>query len=247
MNLPTSITNQNELREYLKTMKSGMVSSGLNFRIIDGYRNSVDLTDTTILCRERHSSKKKITKESDYRYEVIASKYLGEGAFGTVFPIVTTLELNGSNKIKILKKESNKQRVVKVIPDSLSAKSNIENEFLISDIAAYLHIKPPVEVKFPERSKYYLVMRKISGQTLLDLLNDGSISRLETNRKFFLLLNLLEAVKTLHLKNLVHGDINCGNIMVDLASEHRKPSIKIIDFGCSSRLAPLQMERLQMV
>jgi hypothetical protein len=46
-------------------------------------------------------------------------------------------------------------------------------------------------------------MRKIPGQTLLELLNNGSICGLDTNRKFLLLFSLLEAVKTLHLKNLV--------------------------------------------
>ena len=64
--------------------------------------NSVDLTDTTILCRGRYTKGSKISK-FDYRYEVIASSYLGEGAYGTVFPIVATLKLNDSSTIKVLK------------------------------------------------------------------------------------------------------------------------------------------------
>ncbi len=232
--MPVSITNQNELSECLKVMKPGMTLSGLRFNIIGDNSNSVDLTDTTILCQERHSAKnQKKCKNHYYRYEVFNNKHLGKGSFGKVFPITATLKLNEKHKIEILKKESNKTRVMKVERPEITG-SCAEHEALVGIKIPYLHMKPVikgVESFKQEQPVHYIVMHKMPGATLDELLKNESISQLNENRKILLLLSLLEALQKLHQKGLVHGDIKPDNIMVLFEPESLKPRVYIIDFG----------------
>lgn len=75
------------------------------------------------------------------------------------------------------------------------------------------------------RTRYYVVMEKVSG---VDLQQQGAV-KLEDARE--ILLQLLEALKTMHAYGRVHRDVKMENVMVNL-----QPSAKKRDSPASSRV-----------
>ncbi|WP_342227435.1 serine/threonine-protein kinase [Rickettsiella endosymbiont of Rhagonycha lignosa] len=161
------------------------------------------------------------------------NKHLDMGGFCKVFPVSVTLKLNEHHQIEILKKENNKKRVVKVDRPGI-INSCAKNETLFGVNIPYLHMKPVIERVEPskqEKTVNYIVMHKMPGATLDELLVNGIIDKLNKNRKIFLLLSLLEALQNLHQQGLVHEDIKPDNIMLSFIPESLKPQVNIIDFG----------------
>lgn len=228
---------QIELTQRLKDTQPGGIIAKSDFSIIDCNENKADFENATILCRKRHSTKNpsKIIRANDYRFEIFNddnNHCLGQGSFGSVFPITATLKLTEQGEIEILKKA--KQRVVKLERPNQSGKidSLAENEAQFGMLIKDLSMKPAIAGMNQGNAQviHYLVMRKLSGMTLYQLLTKTDFS-LTLNQKFLLLLSLLKALQDLHQLGLVHRDIKPENIIVDLGAENSKPQVHIIDFG----------------
>jgi serine/threonine protein kinase len=233
MALNIKVTDKTSLIQYLSSMRPGDTLSGLQFTIVDKNGNAIDLSNTTILCRKRYSTKKiKKNNPLDYRFEVFKNNKLGSGTFGEVFPIIATLKQH-NKQIKLLKKENGKQRVVKVETEFPTKKSLAKNEAAVGVEFPYLHMKPVAKGK---QNKNYIVMRRMPGATLFDLLIKGRLHNLTKTSQFLLFLRLLEALHALHQQGFVHRDIKTDNIMMDFSLENTPLQANIIDVGFCCRV-----------
>ncbi|WP_172593954.1 protein kinase domain-containing protein [Candidatus Rickettsiella viridis] len=222
-----TITDSISLAEHFSQMQPGETLSGLSFDLIDEHEGCISLENSTILCRERHSTKKDPNKikQLGYRFEVFTRDSLGNGVFGQVYPISATLKLNTQGHIEILK--DTKQRVVKILD---SPGWPTRDETLIGIHIPYLHMKPTIQDSELIR---YIIMHKVPGKNLGELLRNGTIKELPKKIKFLLLIRILEAIKNLHSDGIIHLDIKPDNIMVHFEPGNIDPKINIIDFGCS--------------
>ncbi|BBB15080.1 serine/threonine protein kinase [Candidatus Rickettsiella viridis] len=207
-------------------MQPGNTLSGLTLDITDETGNRITLENASILCRERHSTKKDPNKikRLGYRFEVFTHECLGRGDFGQIHPISATLKLNEQGRIEIIK--SAKQRVLKILfnptrfePDETDIGVNIP----------YLHMKPSI------KKRRYIVMRKIPGKTLDKLLYSPDIENLPEKTKLLLLIGLLETLQNLHKQNIFHNDLKLDNIIVNFEAG-LLPKLYIIDFGAAIQL-----------
>jgi serine/threonine protein kinase len=194
-----------------------------------GEKHSVYLRHD-ILCRQRYSTKNPNKKVSDFRYEVISNNLLGKGGCGSIFPIVATLSLK-NDKVEIKKY---KQRVVKrELCAENDCYSRPERESSFGMQLPYLHMKPAVS----SGQSNYIVMYKLLGKSLAELLVDGSIAGLENVKRLTLMLALLQALKEqIHDREWVHRDIAPRNIMVNFKPENSIPEVQIIDFGFCKKI-----------
>lgn len=78
---------------------------------------------------------------------------------------------------------------------------------------------------FVRQAKGYIVMERIKGSTLRDLIKKrGPFS---PSQVIAIAIEILKGVNTLHAAGYVHGDLHSGNIIVTRLSP---PKVKIIDF-----------------
>ena len=79
-------------------------------------------------------------------------------------------------------------------------------------------------IKDETRSRVYLVMEWVEGQSLRQILNEQG--KLPPKRAVSIAVNICEALEYLHNRHVVHRDLKPENIMVDAGDR-----IKLIDFG----------------
>lgn len=149
------------------------------------------------------------------RYECLQK--IGSGGMGDVYK-AHDRRLDRIVAIKVLKSEYNQDDnfIRKFRRESLAAAS-ISHPNIVSIY--------DVGVEEIENSNlYYIVMEYIDGKTLKDLVREeGMISQ---NQALNYLIQISEALKVAHSKNIVHRDIKSQNIMV--TKDNR---IKVTDFG----------------
>jgi len=81
-----------------------------------------------------------------------------------------------------------------------------------------------------ETDKYNcIVMENISGGNLLNLIN--KMTKLNENISKFIFKQLIETIKYIHSKNIVHRDIKLDNILIDINN-----NIKLCYFGISLKI-----------
>ena len=88
----------------------------------------------------------------------------------------------------------------------------------------------------PKSSNYYVILEKVTGKTLEQSIREGIF--MKKNKKSFnvevilkTFQNLLNAVKSLHEKNLVHMDLKADNVFIN-----RNGDVKLIDMGSGCHL-----------
>ncbi|MES2998703.1 MAG: protein kinase [Pseudomonadota bacterium] len=224
------------LANHLKEMRPGDTLLGLSFELTDVQGTRILLKNSTILCRERHSSKKDPgkVKQPGYRFEVFNdTSPLATGCEGKICSIDATLALNKSGKIVILTKE-NKQRIIKIVRAGARSRPDDDRETLIGSTVSYLHMKPII---IPNSSNnevaHYIIMHRVKGKTLGQTIKDGEVEHLNRKNRVLLLLNALKAIKELHQRGIVHRDLHTNNIMVNFEEGSSEPQLSIIDFGLS--------------
>ncbi|MCL2583396.1 MAG: Stk1 family PASTA domain-containing Ser/Thr kinase [Streptosporangiales bacterium] len=84
----------------------------------------------------------------------------------------------------------------------------------------------------------YIVMEFVDGQTVRDLMNEGS--RLTPERTLEIIGGTLRALEYSHQAGIVHRDIKPGNVMVT-----RKGDIKVMDFGIARAMNDSQATMTQ--
>ena len=150
-----------------------------------------------------------------YKY----GRLIGQGAFGKVNLGLNILcgrvvAVKSFNKKKLNKKENTKNKIFYEI--DLMKKLSHPN---ITKILEYF-----------ESEKYYLIiMEYINGGNLFSFVK----KRRKLNEKLakFLFIQIINGIKYLHSKNIVHRDIKLENILIDVNN-----NIKICDFGISKIL-----------
>ena len=164
-------------------------------------------------------------------------KLLGKGSFGEVY-----LTQKGNNPQILATKKLDKKQT-----DRPSVKKYFENE-----ISIMKELNHPNIVKFYDMlasySHYYVVMEYCNGGGLSDCLK--KYKKLY-NKPFtqeivqYLMRQIIDGLKYLHSRKIIHRDIKLDNILVTFANEKDKNSlnmlasqVKIIDFGLATRLGP---------
>jgi serine/threonine protein kinase len=79
----------------------------------------------------------------------------------------------------------------------------------------------------------YLVMEKVSGLTLEQMINDGPLA---PKLALAIARELLTALETVHRAGLVHRDVKPSNVHVEL-EDGDNPRIHLLDFGVSKRIS----------
>ena len=138
---------------------------------------------------------------------------LGQGLFGDVY------------KAKCLKTST--LVALKIVP-----RKKIKEEKMRKEKDILQSLKHPNIVNFidyyEDNKRYYLVEELVDGGDLIDVLKIKS-KYTETEGRM-LVLSLLEAVKYIHSKDIVHRDIKCDNVLCKI-DEQGPISLKLTDFG----------------
>ena len=162
-------------------------------------------------------------------------KLLGKGSFGEVY--LSTKR--GRNEYFATKKMNRAQA------DQPSIRKYFENEIRILDSLRHPNIVRLEELK-QTKDYYYIVMEYINGGSLTDCLKKY---QKKYGRAFpeeivqYLMNQIVDAIRYIHSKKIIHRDLKLDNIMVHFDNENDKNNlnmmrarIKIIDFGFAIRL-----------
>ena len=167
--------------------------------------------------------------------DVTLLKCLGKGSFGEVY--LSTKK--GRNQYFATKKMDRKQA------DQPSVRKYFENEIKILQSLNHPNIVKLEEVK-ATKDYYYIVMEYINGGSLTDCLK-------KYQQKFgkafpesivqYLMIQIVDAIKYIHARKIIHRDLKLDNIMVSFDNENDKNNlnmmrakVKIIDFGFAINL-----------
>jgi serine/threonine-protein kinase len=152
------------------------------------------------------------------RYRVL--RVLGDGGFGETFLAEDTQMPSGRRcVIKQLKPVANNPQVYQLVQERFQREAAI-----LEDLGEGSNQIPTLYAYFVENGQFYLVQEYIEGQTLTQLLQQGTLS--ETTVKE-ILINILPVLDYVHAKGMVHRDIKPDNILI--RNSDRKPVL--IDFG----------------
>ena len=138
---------------------------------------------------------------------------LGQGLFGDVYK-AKCLKTSALVALKIVPRKKIKEEKMRKEKDKLQS---LKHPNIVNFIDYY-----------EDNKRYYLVEELVDGGDLIDVLKIKS-KYTETEGRM-LVLSLLEAVKYMHSKDIVHRDIKCDNILchIDLQGPI---SLKLTDFG----------------
>ena len=138
-------------------------------------------------------------------------KVLGQGRYGTVASVCRGGKCKYVVKIQKLDRRGG----------GILTQRDFWDEVAVSAKAGQLGISPKVKDAWECDGNGYIVMTRIKGETLLDVLqNDPNLERVITLQK-----NAKDALKKAHAAGLLHRDIHAQNIMV------KKNNVFFIDWG----------------
>ena len=162
-------------------------------------------------------------------------KEIDEGAFSKVY-----LTIKRGKNAFFATKAINKS---KINGDFLDESKIAENEYKILKSLNHPNIVRLEEIKITQ-DYYFLVMEYINGGTLFNCLQRYKNKYCQCFPEViiqYLMRQIIDAIKYIHSKNIIHNDIRLDNIMVNfdnakakLDLDMMKARIKIIDFGLSS-------------
>lgn len=162
-------------------------------------------------------------------------KIIGKGSFGQVY-LTSKTGQTGFYATKIVKK---------TIADSAKVKKYFKNELNILREIKHKNIMKLIEIK-QNTDNYYLVCELCNGGSLRECVN----KYLKMYNKTFseeiiqyLMKQIIEAVRYLHKKHIMHRDLKLDNILVNFKNENDKSvlnmygaEVKIIDFGFAAHV-----------
>ena len=126
---------------------------------------------------------------------------------------------------------------VKVFKQQREIINEFDVEFEFQEIVNDLNIFTPqnlLSIKNNKTNQQYLIMERIDGLSLRDLLdgkNDEMKIELKKNSNSFFD-ELKKSIDTMHMNNIHHRDLHAGNVMFDFKT--KKPVI--IDFGHATQV-----------
>ena len=169
--------------------------------------------------------------------DITLLNFLGKGAFGSVY----------------LSKKDGKpgyfatKQIERTMADKPSYYKYFENELKLLQSLHHPNIVHLEDVKKDDKY-YYIVMEYVNGGNLSACLKKyknrfGKAFPEEIVQ--YLMRQIVDAIKYIHRKNIIHRDLKLDNIMVNFDNENdknncnmMKAKIKIIDFGFATQLNP---------
>ena len=169
--------------------------------------------------------------------DITLLKFIGKGSFGTVY----------------LSKKDGKpgffatKQIERSMADKPGYYKYFENELRLLKDLHHPNIVHLEDVKKDDKY-YYIVMEFVNGGSLTDCLKKyqsryGKAFPEEIVQ--YLMRQIVEAIKFIHQRNIIHRDLKLDNIMVSFDNENDKNSlnmmkakVKIIDFGFATKLTP---------
>lgn len=221
----------NYLIEKLQNFFKGQTDLGINQW---GNKATFEFADGTqfkfvypVLQRKRKENRE------GFRYEIVALKEpLGKGAFATVYEVEGTLQFTEQGSLFKKQGKDGLGRALKVETHSTANPlTNKEREYNLLRAADHLAVKEPI---WDGGNLTYLVMNRIAGRTLFDIIQDDytDVEVLTNEQRFELSRALLLALKEqITSKGIIHRDIKPENIYVDM--EQKPIKVTILDFGFS--------------
>lgn len=194
------------------------------------------------------------TPEQPRAWHVIAKTPLGDGGFGDVHAIKSTISFPNEPTIEYA---SGNSRVVKiqktdgidVFEEDLKAQS--ENEYFGSNKASHLNMAPPLYATSRDTRVLtsFLIMDHMPGKTLESIIGMRFVNNKNISRGTLLQITsaILKAyTEQVYKPELLHGDIKPDNIMIDVDLEpegtHKPITVNLIDYAFCMTLPGIAQE-----
>lgn len=155
---------------------------------------------------------------------------IGSGGMATVYKAQDTLDMKRIVALKVLKEENFNDE---------NQKKRFKHEALITEQLDHPHIVHIVE-RGETDGCWYIAMELLRGQSLAVLIRGSE--RLEIAAVLDIMLQVVDALKSIHGHHIVHRDLKPENIMVS-EDRGRRYFVKLLDFGLA--ITPAQ-SRLTM-
>ncbi|KAL3046233.1 hypothetical protein OYC64_004276 [Pagothenia borchgrevinki] len=149
-------------------------------------------------------------------YQISTDEVLGSGQFGVVY--------KGTHR------KSGRPVAIKVIDKTrfpTKQETQLRNEVAILQNLSHLGVVL-LEGMFETVEYVFVVMEKLHGD-MLEMILSSERGRLPERNTRFLVTQILEALRYLHLKHIAHCDLKPENVL--LASADPFPQVKLCDFG----------------
>ncbi|KAM6909451.1 protein kinase D4 [Xenentodon cancila] len=148
-------------------------------------------------------------------YQILTDEVLGSGQFGVVY--------GGTHRT------SSRSVAIKVINKTRfpTEERHLRNEVIILQNLSHPGVVL-VEGMFETSEHVFVVMQKLHGD-MLEMILSSEKGRLPERITRFLIIQILEALRYLHLKHVAHCDLKPENVL--LASADPLPQVKLCDFG----------------
>ncbi|XP_059933071.1 protein kinase D4 [Gadus macrocephalus] len=149
-------------------------------------------------------------------YQIITDEMLGSGQFGVVF--AGTHRTSGrSVAIKVIDKRRFPSHQDGQLKNEVTILQNLSHPGVVQ-----------MEAMFETVEHIFVVMEKLHGD-MLEMILSSEKGRLPERNTRFLVTQVLEALRYLHLKHIAHCDLKPENVL--LASTDPFPQVKLCDFG----------------
>ncbi|CAK6976561.1 serine/threonine-protein kinase D3-like [Scomber scombrus] len=149
-------------------------------------------------------------------YQIFTDEVLGSGQFGVVY--------KGTHR------KSGRPVAIKVIDKTrfpTKQETQLRNEVAILQSLSHLGVVL-LEGMFETVVHVFVVMEKLHGD-MLEMILSNERGRLPERITRFLVMQILEALRYLHLKHIAHCDLKPENVL--LATPDPFPQVKLCDFG----------------
>ncbi|KAL7880580.1 hypothetical protein SRHO_G00028340 [Serrasalmus rhombeus] len=156
------------------------------------------------------------TQDVSALYQIFSEEVLGSGQFGVVY--------GGAHR------QTGRPVAIKVIDKTrFPSKQEIQSRNEVSILQSLSHPGVIVlEGMFDTAERTFVVMEKLHSD-MLEMILSNENGRLPERITRFLVMQILEALRYLHLKHIAHCDLKPENVL--LASPVSFPQVKLCDFG----------------
>uniref|UniRef100_A0A0K0DSU5 non-specific serine/threonine protein kinase n=1 Tax=Strongyloides stercoralis TaxID=6248 RepID=A0A0K0DSU5_STRER len=164
----------------------------------------------------------------------VCKEIIGKGTFGVIYKCIKTQTEENYKKNKkfigALKAEDQTKQdthIVKEVNVLEALKKTKNGKYYFPEVLDY-----------GEKQKFKFVITTLCGSNLFDILIKMPNQIIEIKTWIRVVINVLEGLKILHSKGIIHLDLKPANIIVDYQykRKHKNVVVKLIDFGLAKYL-----------